>query len=285
MSLYFFAWIASLLFGLEGIVAKLINKHSIGNPWLLNFLWMFFILIFTIPVALFYGVSFPIYWIYIVFGSIFFALASILNTFALSKLDISVFVPLFSFRTVMAVLVGSFVLQEILSVNQYFLILVIFIFGLFVSIDENFSLKSFFSWNILIALACMLCYVFSAMFLKMSVNVNGFWNTTLWFPLVGQFWLLFTVPFFKSTIVKVNWRQYSMIAVIAFIGVLGMLSANAAYAKNVSIASAIISLPLSMVIAFLFSVFAPELLEKHTYKVYIIRFVAAIVMIVAALNL
>jgi hypothetical protein len=40
-----------------------------------------------------------------------------------------------------------------------------------------------------------------------------------------------------------------------------------------------------MILAFLFSVFAPKLLEKHTMKVYAVRFAAAAVMIAAALKL
>lgn len=285
MSLYFFAWSASIFFALEAIIAKLISKHSIPNPWLFNFLWAFFILIFTIPIALFFGAGFPIYLHYIFFSSIFFALATILNTISLYKLDISVFIPLFSFRTVMAVIIGSIFLNEILTTHQYFLIIIIFIFGIFVSIDENFSLSSFFNWNILIALACMFCYVISSVFIKKAVAIEGFWTAMLWIAIFCQFWLLFTIPFFRKSISLISSKQYSDIVVLSILGTLGTLTINAAFAKNVSITTAIESLPLSMFIAFLFSVFAPELLEKHTLKVYLIRFIAAGVMIIAALNL
>lgn len=285
MTLYFFAWSASLLYGLEGIFAKLISKHSVQNPWLLNFLWMLAMLIFTIPVALFFGASIPTNWIYIFLSSIFFASACILNTLAISKLDISVLVPLFSLRTAMAVMAGALFLDEILTSTQYLLIFIIFIFGIFVSVDEKFSLKSFFTRNIFIALACMVSLVFYAIFLKMSVPVNGFWGTTLWVPIIGQFWLLFTIPFFKDEIRGVSLKQYTMVAGIGLLGVLGTLAATAAYAKNVSLATVVISLPLSMLIAFMFSVFAPELLEKHPMKVYAVRFISATVMVIAALNL
>jgi ABC-type Na+ efflux pump permease subunit len=68
-------------------------------------------------------------------------------------------------------------------------------------------------------------------------------------------------------------------------GTTGMLAANAAYAGNVGIASTVISLPFSMVIAFALSIFVPKLLEKHTMKIYAIRFSAAAVMIFSALKL
>lgn len=285
MTLYFFAWTASILFGLEGIVAKLISKHSISNPWFFNFFWTLFVLVFIIPISLWFGAGFPLFWGYIFLGSLFSALASVLNTFAIYKLDVSVLVSLFSFRTAMAVIVGAFFLNEVLTTHQYFLIAIIFIFGIFVSIDERFTLKSFFTWNIVIALSCMLALVFSAMFFKKAVAVNGFWNTTLWTPLFAQLWLLFTIPLFKKVVMSANLKQYWPVMVISILGVLGVLSANMAYSKNVSLSSVIISLPLSMVIAFLFSQFAPEILEKHTLKVYLIRFISATIMVIAAVNL
>ncbi|KKP86807.1 MAG: Permease of the drug/metabolite transporter superfamily [Parcubacteria group bacterium GW2011_GWC1_35_8] len=285
MTLYFFAWTASLLFGLEGIIAKLVNKHSINNVWLFNFIWALFSFLFVIPVAFYFGAGIPLSWNYIFLGSIFFALATVLNTISLSRLDISVFVPLFSFRTAMAVIISSFFIQEILTVHQYFLIAIILIFGIFVSFDEHFSFKSFFNRNILIALTCMFFYVILSIFLKKSIAINDFWTTTLWITLLGQCWLLFTIPLFKKVELAINVKQCLNVAVVAFIGTVGMLAANAAYAKNVSLSTVIISLPLSMIIAFLFSIFAPELLEKHSLKVYAVRFTAAIIMIIAAINL
>ena len=55
--------------------------------------------------------------------------------------------------------------------------------------------------------------------------------------------------------------------------------------QNISISMTIISLPVSMLFAILFSVFAPKLLEKHTMKVYAIRLIAAGIMVAAALGL
>jgi hypothetical protein len=66
---------------------------------------------------------------------------------------------------------------------------------------------------------------------------------------------------------------------------IGILTSNKSYTDNVTISSAIISLPMSMIMAFLFSIFAPNLLEKHTLKVYAIRFTAAAIMIISALKL
>ena len=131
----------------------------------------------------------------------------------------------------------------------------------------------------------MFFYVILSIFLKKSIAINDFWTTTLWITLLGQCWLLFTIPLFKKVELAINVKQCLNVAVVAFIGTVGMLAANAAYAKNVSLSTVIISLPLSMIIAFLFSIFAPEFLEKHSLKVYAVRFTAAIIMIIAAINL
>ena len=84
---------------------------------------------------------------------------------------------------------------------------------------------------------------------------------------------------------RISKKQVGALAVISIAGTAGMLAANQSYTGNVGIAATIISLPIAMVLAFLFSVFAPTLLEKHTMKTYAIRFIAAGVMLVAALRL
>ena len=66
---------------------------------------------------------------------------------------------------------------------------------------------------------------------------------------------------------------------------LGDILANKAYADNVSISTAIISLPCSMIIAVILSFFRSNLLEKHTVKIYLIRFIATAVMILSALKI
>ncbi len=285
MSVYFFAWAASIIYGLEFIGEKLISKHSVKNPWLFNFVLQTFIFLGTATIALSMGVKIPIYWQNILWASLFYALSHILYFITLYWFDVSVMSPLFNIRTVMTVLLGTFFLGEILSVEQYILIAIIFIFGIFVNMDEKLNIKSFFSWKITLVLVEMLFLTLVAFFIKKAIGETDYWSATLWIALIAQIWFLFTIPLFKKDIPEVSGRQYSEIGVVSILAMVGILAANAAYAQNISIATAIIALPLSMVIAFMFAQFAPELLEKHTLKVYLIRFVSTAVMILAALNL
>jgi drug/metabolite transporter (DMT)-like permease len=281
-----FAWLASLMYGTVGVIGKLISRHSVANPWLLNFFWNLFILVLIVPVVWWQGgLVWPSAWANIIWASLFYAGGTAFYVLALYKMDVSVLAPLFSFRTALAVVFGAAMLGELLTSWQYFLIAVIFLSGLFVSVDERFELRSFFNWGTALALLDMLFLVLMAVFIKKSAAEIGYWGTTLWSALLGQVCLLVTWPLFKKDLSQLKPKQYGLMFIPAVAGMIGTLAVNKAYAVSVSLTSAIISLPLSMVIAFCFSVLAPELLEKHTFKVYAVRFAAAAVMIVAALNL
>lgn len=280
-----FAWFASILYGTEAVLGKLVSKHGIHNPWLFNFLWTLGILALTAPVALWYGVGLPSQWLDILGASLFGALGSVLYVLALYRLDISVLAPLFSIRTALAILAGALYLGEALSLQQALLVTVIVTAGLFVSFDERFSVRSFFNRGVAFAVLDMIALVIMAAFIKHGVAAVGYWNITFWSALAGQGWLLFTLPLFVKDIRAVTSQQLGSVLVVALAGTAGTLAVNKAYADNVGITSTITSLPFSMVAAVLFSVFAPRLLESHPVRVYIVRFVAAAAMIAAALML
>jgi drug/metabolite transporter (DMT)-like permease len=280
-----FAWIASVMYGVEAITGKLTSKHSIQNPWLFNFFWAFFILLFTVPIAIGNGVGVPTQWIDVVLASLCYALASTFYVLALYKVDVSIIGSLYNFRTVITVILGVLFLGEVLTIQQYLFICAIVVAGMFISVDERFSMRSFFTKGIGIAILGILFSALMAVFIKGAVAATGYWNATLWIEVLGQIWLLPTIFLFRKDIVSSTPKQYLVTAGTAVAGVIGTLAAVKAYAVDVSISSAIISLPFSLVIAILFSVFAPELLEKHTSKVYAIRAISAAVMFIAALNL
>src|SRR3989338_10233821 len=103
MSVYFFAWVASIAYGLEGILAKITSRHSVKNPWLFIFLWQLFVLIGTAILAFYFGAGIPAHWLYIIFASVAYALTGVFFTLSLYKLDVSVIAPLANFRTPIAV--------------------------------------------------------------------------------------------------------------------------------------------------------------------------------------
>src|SRR3989344_9408658 len=232
MTYLVFAWIASFLFGVEAITAKLTSKYSIDNPWILNFFWALFTLIFIIPIALYYGAGLPTHWWNLLIASMLSAVAGSFYILALANLDVSVLSPLFSFRTVFAVILGVFVANEALSMQQIILIAVIFIFGFFVSFVERFSLGSFFRKGTFFAIACTITLPFYALFTKRTVSDLDFWTASLWIMLLGQIWLLPTLCFFGKQVRDLTRAQYKNLIIISVVATLGTLASFRAYAGN-----------------------------------------------------
>jgi transporter family protein len=258
MPFYFFAWIAAFSYGLVAIIVKLTSKYSVKNPWLFNFLFQLFVLLIICPIALANGATFAKHWDSLIIASVFFALFGIFYYLAMSKIDVSVFSPLFNFRAIISVLLASLFLEESLKPTQIPLIVFIFISGLFVSIDEHFSLKSFFKPGIFFALASVFSLALNNLFIKKAIMENSYWQLTLWQYLIAQTILLLTIPKFYKDIKKIKLKQIGSILILALVFVVGELAGNKAYADNVGISSIIISLPVSMLLAFAFSIFCPQ---------------------------
>ena len=285
MSYLVFAWLASFFYGLVNVSGKLTSKYAIRNIWLFNFLYGLFTVLFTLPLALNNGVNIPQTWGNLTLSAIFNALFSLFYVLAIYNLDVSVMGPLFNFRTAIGALLAVFILKEALTGLQIILITVIFIAGIFVSLDEKLSFKSFFHRSILYGILMSFFLALSSIFINKSVTEVGLWPTNLFTPLISQAFILLTIPLFYKEIKSIKIKQVGGTALMAFCVALGNIFANRAYAINVSLSTAIIALPISMFIVFGLSVFYPKLLEKHSLKVYAIRFFAAFIMIGAALKI
>lgn len=285
MSYLLFAWVASLLYSGNAILAKLTSKHALPNPYLLNFVWSLLFLIFCLFLLPFYPLTWPTQWPSLLLVTFLWALTGVLFVVLLAAMDISALSPLFSLRTGLSVLLGVLLLGEQLTVTQYLLVTLIFIFGLVVNLDERFRLRALVKPITVLALGYMLLLAFYGAALKVAIAQNGYWAVFYWTTFLSQFLLLLTVPLFHREVAKITQKQLLTVALLALVSLVANLAANKAFAENISLSSAIVSLPISMVFAFLFSVFAPELLEKHPLKVYAVRFTAAAVMFLAALQL
>ncbi|MCL4338067.1 hypothetical protein M1271_00075 [Patescibacteria group bacterium] len=285
MPFFIFAWIGAVGYGLTTILLKLTSKHSIKNPWMMNYLYTFFFLLFTTPVALINHISLPSVWINIFFAAFFYSLYFIFVTLSIYMLDVTTLSPLYNFRAAFSVFLGVIFLHEALLGQKLFLIIIILLAGFFVSLDEKMKLSSFFQKGILLALTAMISLSLTGMFVNRAIADVGYWNATFWMYLLIQIMMLLTLPLFFEDLRKINKLQISSMATTGLVFVLGDLAANRAYSVNLGISSVIISLPISMILAFLFSILSPKLLEKHTIKVYAVRFSAAAIMIIAALKL
>ncbi len=287
MSFLFFAWFASISYGFVTIIGKLTSKYSIPNPWLFGFLYSLFVFLFTsIPAFGSVGLHIlPSSWPFIILAGLAYGLTTLFFTLSLFMLDASVVSSLFNFRSVFAAILASIILKESLGNWQILLIAVIFIAGLFSTIDERLKIKTFFHFTTLIGLLTTFFIALQSVFTNLSLQGNNYWTVSLWMPGISTIFLLVTLPLFWKDIRKIHLNQIGAVALMSALSAFATLTANKAFASNVNISSVILSLPISLVIAICLSVFYPKLLEKHTAKVYAIRVVAAIVMIIAALKL
>jgi drug/metabolite transporter (DMT)-like permease len=285
MPFYIFAWIADLFWGVGSITGKLTSKHHLTNPWLLNFAWGLFGVLLLVPVVIINRTPLPTNWWPILLVGVCYTFSGTLYILALSRLDISILSPMYSLRSVFAVLLGAILFAEHLTHIQVLLVLVVFIGGLLVSMDEKLSIRSFFRPTVALALSAVAASAVSAAAIKNALQTQEYWAVNFWGNVIPLVLLLPTIPLFWKDFRKSKPVHFSGVVLLSVFSMVGALAANRAFATNIGISSTIIAVPSSMILAFLFSVFAPKLLEKHTMKVYAVRFAAAAVMIAAALKL
>ena len=285
MSYLFFAWLASIVFGLEVVIGKLTSKHTVTNPWLFNFIWSLFIIILILPFALINHVGIPHFTIHLLLVSFFYAVANILYIIALQLMDVTVMGPLFNFRAIFSVILGVIILGEKINSFQIVLIGVICIAGILITIDEKLKLKAFLQPGIAAVMTLLLAIAFLGVYTNLTIAESGFWTATLWSMILAQCLFLFTVPLFWKDLKKTNIKKYSGLLLMSMGSAGGTLAANQAYTSNVGISSTIIALPFSMIFTIIISVINPNILEHHTAKIYSLRIIAAVIMLLAALQL
>lgn len=285
MSYVAFAWFASITYGLGAIAAKLSSKHHIANPWLYNFMWGVVATAILVPIGLVNGMGFPQDWGSMMVLSLANVVSGTAFVFAFYAVDVSVLSPLANLRTPLLVLVGVLFFRETLTVFQYLLIGIIFIFGMLVNVEERFHWKTFVNRKVALALLFVVTSVWFNSYVKYALQLNGYWEVLVWPNIIGVLMMLPSTPLFYRDLAKTRWNRYSGLVVSTTLFLAGWGLEVAALRENISITMTIISLPISMLFAIGFSVVAPKLLEKHTTKVYAIRLVSAAIMVLAALGL
>jgi len=285
MSFVWFAWGSSIVYAIGAIIGKIATRHHIANPWLYNFIWWLGTAICIIPFALANGVGLPQDWGSILWLSLANIVSGTLFVLAFYAIDITVLAPLGNLRTPLAALTGVVLLGETLGAVQWALIGIIFVGGLLINLDERMSLGSVINKKIGLGLVWVVSSVWFNASIKYASAHNGFWEVSLWSNVIALLLSMATLPWFSQDLLRTPMRKYGGVIVSTVLFTVGLLLSVRALSENVSISLAIISLPITMPITIALSRFAPQLLEKHTAKVYAIRVASAAVMVAAALGL
>jgi drug/metabolite transporter (DMT)-like permease len=286
MPFYVYAWIASILYGLYAITAKLVGKYKLGNVAQFSFFITLFSGIVTATISIANGAGIPSRWLYVVLAALFLSIGNILYLSALKNLDVSVMSPLFNLRVVISVFFGYLFLGENLNTKSIILIGLIVVAGIFATMDEKFSVKTFFTGKIALGLFFMFVLSIQNVFVNRAIADTNYWTASLWMSLLAIiFSFVFLFGKFYKDVLKSKPIDYVGVLILSVFGGLGDLAAYKAFGGNVGVSSVIISLPMSMFLVFIFAMWKPSLLEKHTLKVYIVRLVSAGFMIWGALML
>ena len=285
MSYIVLAWLATFTYGFETIIIKLSSKYAIKNPWLFNILWNLLFVIFMIPFYLTHPIEIPTIWGSLLITSILSAICCILFMILTYRLDVSVLSPLYNVKTGLSVLFASVFLGETMTSYQSIMVSIIIIMGFAVTIDEKTTLKSFFRKDILLAMVFMTILALYVVFLKKTMIDIGFWNATVWVAVINLFFLIPTWPKFAKDIKTLTKKQMLPVILVTATSTVGYIFSNKAYEVNVGITSVIMTFPVSMIFAFLLAMIWPKLLERHSMKIYGLRFAATAIMFLCAVQL
>lgn len=278
-----YAWLAAIASGLAPLIIKASSKSLIKNPWLFNVLWV----TFRIPLVMVLGVGLggglPKDWPPLIFLGFFAAGFYLFNTLALYKLDVTTVSPLYSLRAVFAVLLGVVALHEAVNPLTAGLMAVTVLMIPLTAYNERTRLSSFFHKPILLAVAAMASLAFTGYFANLSVAANGFASTILWQDLLALFVLLPTLRLVPQEEMSMSLKRLRPFMLLGLAGFVYIVTSTLAYSHNLALSSVIVSLPLSMVFAFVLSKRYSQFLETHTSRVYAIRFLGASVMVACAI--
>lgn len=280
-----YAWITSISSGISPLVIKATSKSLVKNPWLFNLLWVGFGIPPIAVYALIKGGSMPSDWTSIITLAVSYAIFFVLYTLAIYKIDVTTMAPLFSLRTVFATLLGVFVLNEVISPLGLVLIALIIAASPFAAYDEHQKLKAFKQPSILIAVAAMAALAAMGYFTNVAVEKNGYASTILWQDILTLAILLPTFFFIPKSDKKLNYKKIYPFVLLAVTGFAYTITATLAYASNLTLSSVIVSLPLSMIFAFVLSKKYKGFLEQHPKRVYVVRFSGAAVMVADTITL
>ena len=170
-------------------------------------------------------------------------------------------------------------------IKLFIFAVLIIVAGVFATVDEKFNIRSFFNPSVGIGLTAMAFLAINNASIKWAFTFNDVWTVNLWIGIISFLVILPTLPLFYKDLYKIKAKQLWPVGLMGLFQTLTNFTLTSALAVNVGITSIIMSLPISMILAVLFSIYAPKLLEKHATKIYVIRFAAAIIMIYGALQL
>lgn len=283
MNFYLLAALSSgFFFAINGLIYKISSKYAIRDPLRLLFYIFLLQLPSSLSVAFFTRIFFPVELLpsFLGFVSTFF-LGSVLVGLAVPHLDASVLLPLFNLQVILTAFFSFLMLGETYGWPSYLLMLAIVLGGVLVSLDEKFSLR--FNRPLYSLLVGLILYSLSDAFGGRVVASLGVLNLRFWSGLVLVLFSFLLIPFFRVP-ERVRIRQLVPVFLVGFFGFFGMITLTFGFVYSVSISQALarLSSVYSLLLIILLARFRGDFLEKHPWRVYLVRCVGCGVMVLAS---
>lgn len=310
------ALFSGIFYSVSTLIYKFANKHLIKDPLRYGFVsglarvpfLLLLIPFLKMPTKL----DAELILIVLLYSLVFFS-ANVLNVLAVSRLDVSVFAPLFNFQIIFTPLIAYFFLKERFSLIIYGLMAIIVAGSFFVTfsvhsqrrrgliigivrrfINRSFSLpvpqeipdKSAY-WLAVAALTI------GIIFYSLTDNLSGYiyrnWNVAslvFFSSFIQIFFSLFLIPFFGPT-EDLKLKRIWPVFLHALFNFFGMIAINIGFSFSVSLTQAFsrLSTVYVLILVVLLSRFNRSLLEDNPPYVYAIRFSGSGVMVAAAMSI
>jgi len=280
--------LAAVSFAISGIFNKLASKHAIKERWPLLFYYYVTFFPFALLIPFIAKLEFPAgNWLTLFLYSFFFFLGNICFFTAIFKTDVSVLAPFFQLQAVFIAILAFLFLGERFPITNYLWIALILAGVVLVSLDERMTLKSFFRKKTLLIIFMQFFHALANLYAGFALKAMDFWNLNLWSTVASSFFVLLFVPLLAEFKLKVSFKQLKPLLIVNFFSFIGATSLFAAFQTNLTISSAIsmLTAPIVLFISVILSKFRPEFLEHHTAKVYVVRTIGIMLILLAALKI
>jgi len=288
MNFITYSFIAAVCFAISQVLNKLLSKHSIENK---DSLMAYFMLstssfaLFLFPFVpkelpsleviklLLPAVSLFLLGYYFFFTGIF-------------ETDASSYAPLFQLQSAFVAILAFFLGIEHFAPSDYLWMAIMAAGAMIVSYHEKMSVRSFMSRGIFFIVLMQVCHSISNIFISWTLEQITpiqllFWEHIIISFIFVIFWLI------KRPRMNYTRGQVAPMFVSSYVVGIGVISLFQAFTENLTISSVIglLSSPIVFLISMVASRFAPQLLEHHPAKVYALRGVGLIVILIGATQL
>ncbi len=283
-----FALLAAICFSLSLVVSKLASKHSIDNP---DSLISYFLLtsLFLLPfLAIIAKPTLPnpntLFLIFITQST--FIIGYYYFYKGIFTTDASSFAPLFQLQAILIAILAYLFLGETFPASNYLWGILIITGAILVNYNENTSLKAFMQKGTFFILIMQVFHSISNLFIGITLKQINFLQLAFW----GHVYIfIFGLTFILIKKPKLNYKKAQILPVIiaSILGGIGGVFLFKAFSTNLTISSliALLSSPIVFIISIIASKFAPQLLEHHSSKVYLVRGIGIAIILLSAIKI